>query len=55
MSEEQTIVKSIRMPVEMERVIQSVADNEHRSFSKQVLFFLEQELTHTETHNRDDS
>lgn len=44
-----TVVKSIRLPNDMVEEIQREADASHRSFSKQVLFFLERELTHTET------
>lgn len=46
---EESVVKSIRLPNDMVEEIQREADVSHRSFSKQVLFFLERELTHTET------
>jgi hypothetical protein len=51
MSEQETILKTIRMPKDLHEQVQAVAQREHRSFSKQVLFFLEQELTHDKTHS----
>jgi len=52
MIEAGTRVKSISMSREMIDAIQLEAKCEHRSFSRQVVFFLERELTHGETRIR---
>ena len=49
MNHEETVGTSIRMPKELRDAIQRIADLAHRSFSKQVVFFLANELGQTNT------